>query len=1118
MSTINSLRVQWIAFSVLSLSALCLNFPRTHAAPGDLDPTFGKRGTITTPFGGPASEIARGLVVQPDSKTVLVGYRYLNSDPSDSLIARYNSDGTLDSTFDGDGAVQIDIGGRDQANAVVLQPDGKIVVAGWGYNTTATIGDMFVLRLNPDGSIDTNFGTNGKTFIDFAGFNDYGQALVLQPDGKFLLCGITGTNTWNNSGLARLNADGSLDTGFGNGGKVITSADPTDDGLNTIALQSDGKIVAAGYYNSASSDQFLVARYLPTGALDTTFDNDGLIKIPLGAGDRAYKALVQPDGKVVVAGVARMPTNNEEFAVMRFNSDGSFDNSFSTDGKVTVGVGTIEDAGQDAYLQPDGKLIVSGYTSGKRFCLVRFLPDGSLDPTFGISGFAVAGIDFFVTASSHAMGILPSGKFVLGGEASSGVAGIDFALASFDQNGNLDQAFGPLGRVTSNVLNQLDSAKSVTVRPDGKIVTVGSSLNPNTGFKDFSLTRHLPDGGRDTTLGTSGTRSFSINAQNDEANNAVVQPDGKIVLVGYAGTLPQSDLAVMRITVNGALDSSFGTSGKVVLPIGFSTDIGYDIAIQPDGKLVMAGSAIIDGSADFVVVRLNTNGTLDNTFDADGVAITSVSAGDDRPGAVAIQSDGKILVVGDCLPSGVAKDIALARYNPDGSLDAGFGNGGKKVVSFGGPSFNETVNGIALQNDGKFVIAGSVSDPTIDLAAARFNADGTVDTTFSVDGFAVTSIAQDTSDEAFDVVVQRNGKIIIAGVSTLPNAQTNVVLARYTADGSLDPTFNDDGVVVTDYGNSGEMAQSVALQADGNIVVAGSVVSYQRREFALWRYLGDSTRRTAFDFDGDSAADISVFRPSSGEWYILRSQAGLYGVTFGAPGDKIAPADYDGDGKTDVAIYRPSNSIWYVLNSSNSTVSYYVFGVAEDLPTPADYDGDGKADLSVFRSSSGTWFRLNSSDNSFVGYQFGQNGDRPAVGDFDGDGKADISIYRPADGTWYRVNSGDGILFGTQFGAVGDLHVPADYDGDAKTDISVFRPSNGVWYRLNSGNGSFVGQQFGSKGDIPAPGDFDGDGKADVNVFRPSDGNWYRLNSSNNAFVAQPFGANGDLPTPAAFR
>ncbi|MFN0277661.1 MAG: FG-GAP repeat domain-containing protein [Pyrinomonadaceae bacterium] len=272
------------------------------------------------------------------------------------------------------------------------------------------------------------------------------------------------------------------------------------------------------------------------------------------------------------------------------------------------------------------------------------------------------------------------------------------------------------------------------------------------------------------------------------------------------------------------------------------------------------------------------------------------------------------------------------------------------------------------------------------------------------------------------------------------------------------------------------------------------------------------------DFDGDGKTDISVFRPSTGAWYLQQSQAGFFGTQFGLSTDKIAPADYDGDGRTDIAVYRPSNGVWYKLDSSTNTVSYSVFGISEDLPTPADYDADGRADISVFRPSTGTWYRQNSSNNSFFGLKFGLSEDKPTVGDFDGDGKSDIAVFRPSTGVWYRINSSTNSFFGEQFGLSIDQTVPADYDGDGKTDLAVFRPSNGFWYIKNSANSTYSFVPFGLSEDIPTPGDFDADGKADLSVFRPSTGTWYRQNTWDNSFAGLQFGTTEDRPTQVAFR
>ncbi|MEP6847597.1 MAG: VCBS repeat-containing protein [Acidobacteriota bacterium] len=267
------------------------------------------------------------------------------------------------------------------------------------------------------------------------------------------------------------------------------------------------------------------------------------------------------------------------------------------------------------------------------------------------------------------------------------------------------------------------------------------------------------------------------------------------------------------------------------------------------------------------------------------------------------------------------------------------------------------------------------------------------------------------------------------------------------------------------------------------------------------------------DFDGDGMSDLSVFRPTDGNWYTLGSGGNVSISNWGLPTDIAVPGDYDGDGKTDPAIYRPSTGTWYTLRSADGSVGIASWGNPGDKPVPGDYDGDGKVDLAIYRPGTGTWYIVRSSDNGISITTWGNSADIPVQVDLDGDGKCDPAIYRPSTGVWYALRSTGGVFIAA-WGLSGDKPVPGDYDGDGKDDVAVYRPAAGNWFVLRSSDNGVSITNWGQPGDVAVPADYDGDGKDDPAVFR--NGSWYALRSTGGIMIAS-WGSAGDQPAPANY-
>ena len=361
-----------------------------------------------------------------------------------------------------------------------------------------------------------------------------------------------------------------------------------------------------------------------------------------------------------------------------------------------------------------------------------------------------------------------------------------------------------------------------------RIVTAG--WRTTAAGVDFALTRHDATGRLDPGFGTGGIVTTDLGGDDDEAYDAALLPDGGIVAVGRtdAAGFTALDFGVVRYRSDGAPDTAFGSSGIVKTDLLGGGDQANAVAVQPDGKIVVAGFAVRNGiDGDFALVRYNADGTRDQGFGSGGIVTTDLGTRSDDARALVIQPDGRIVVAGSA-----GEDIGLARYTSTGTLDATFGQGGTAVTDFGS---EDVANGVALTSGGHIAIAGYTLGPHVDrdFLLARYTAAGTLDTAFGDHGTVKTDLGGG-DDFAENLLVDTQGRIVVvgrAGSATI----LDMALARYNADGTLDAGFDGDGIITADFHGRGEFGQDVALDAAGRIVAAGYTANGADTGFALLR-------------------------------------------------------------------------------------------------------------------------------------------------------------------------------------------------------------------------------------------------------------------------------------------
>ena len=776
----------------------------TTAQPGHLDPSFGKNGIIRTEFGSVKNLFPHkctDIIIHPDGSF----YQVIESG-SVSYISHRFSDFALDQAYGEKGYSVPVLLTNPKA---VIQADGKIVIGG-RVQMYPTGTDFGLARLNLDGSFDKSFSCDGMQTADFSSSDDFMNSICLQADGKILAAGYTILGGNENFAIARYNTDGSSDMSFSRDGKLTIDFSAFNDAVNQIAVQRDGKIVAAGYSRFGASSSFAVVRYLADGTPDNTFSADGKQTIPLGSGAIATALAIQQDGKLLIAGSTAV-AGTSHAALVRLNIYGELDNSFSSDGKEMLPL-TPAAALEAVAIQRDGKILTAGYSQlnkQRHFSITRCNPNGSIDNTFSKDG--RYSVQLGLNSMAYALRLQPDGTILAGGVASHYTAWDPesmFVIMRLNANGSVANSlvtYKPRGMTIFN---------AIAIQPDGKLLT-GGVTSPAVK-SDFAVARYDQDGKPDISFDLDGKLTFEFGSNGSVARAIAVQPDKKLLVAGYMLNRDQDDFALLRLNEDGSADNSFSGDGKTMTDFAGNADGINCLLVQPDGKILVAGYANYPGKSVFALARYHPDGTLDNSFSGDGKLVRSFHVST-AVTTLLLQTDGKILAGGN-LPSPTGKIYTIVRYLPDGTPDVSFDRDGVLNIPLTG--FVSAIASAALQEDGKIVFAGSTTLANKnDFAILRYNSDGLPDTSFSTDGIAPVDMSSDIETGRL-IAIQNDGRIIIGGTVKMGN-DDYFGIARIRPDGSLDPNFGEDGKTINNLEYGDNEIKSITVH-NNRLYAAGS--------------------------------------------------------------------------------------------------------------------------------------------------------------------------------------------------------------------------------------------------------------------------------------------------------
>lgn len=727
------------------------------AQPGTLDTSFNPVDIIGFNFGG--NNKVNASATLSDGKIIIGGQFTLYNGTSSKYIARLNSDGTLDSTFNSgaNSPAPLYRGANASIYSISIQTDGKILIGGQ-FTTYNGLASTYLARLNSDGSLDTTFNVV---------INDIVSTITIQNDGKIIIGGyFTSCNGIVCNHIARLNSDGTIDSTFNTGADSVVA---------TSIVQNDGKIIIGGQfttYNGVSRNY--IARLNADGSLDSTF-NPGT-----GGDNYVASACIQSDGKIIIAGSFTNFNGTTRNSIARLNINGSLDTTFNPGTGANNVISNVS-------LQSTGKIIIGGQFTSFNGTLSNYIArlnsSGVLDSTFNI-GTGPNGTISLISVQN-------GDKIICGGMFTSYGDYTQRNLMLLNADGTLDTIFNPYTGANYYV-------KANVIQSNDKIV-IGGSFTTYNGTLRRNIARLNSDGTLDSTFnpGTGFTNVLGTST----VNSIAIQNDGKIIVSGffdeYNGT-PINSIA--RLNIDGTLDPTFNSG------LGLGAAVINALSVQSNGKIIIGGAfSTYNGISRKNIARLNADGTLDTTFNPGTGASSTINT-------IKIQSNGKIIIGGNFTTYNGIQRKYIARLNTDGSLDTAF-NSGTSVSSqvlcasiqsdgkiyIGGVSFimrlysdgtndltftpnsgsiDGTIRFVLIQNDGKIISAGTY--------VKRFNSDGTLDDTFSININA---------SNYFSANFQSDGKIIVTALYTIYANKNGV--ARINGGTALaNSEFEKENIVV----------------------------------------------------------------------------------------------------------------------------------------------------------------------------------------------------------------------------------------------------------------------------------------------------------------------------------